>query len=138
MCIRDRIEGVVKRLTAYSNVMHDEITVEHVRKAIKDVVRVGVYIPTPEVIIEETARYFNLSTDDLRGQRRSKNTALARQVSMYLMRQLTNMSFKDIGAEYENRNHATVMASVNKIQALMDTDKTIAGMIRDITSNINS
>ena len=133
-----QIEGVVKRLTAYSNVMHDEITVEHVRKAIKDVVRVGVYIPTPEVIIEETARYFNLSTDDLRGQRRSKNTALARQVSMYLMRQLTNMSFKDIGAEYENRNHATVMASVNKIQALMDTDKTIAGMIRDITSNINS
>ena len=57
---------------------------------------------------------------------------------MYLMRQLTNMSFKDIGAEYENRNHATVMASVNKIQALIETDKAIAGMIRDITSNINS
>ena len=133
-----QIEGVVKRLTAYSNVMHDEITIEHVKRAIKDVVRVGVYIPTPEVIIENTARYFNLTPDDLRGQRRSKNTALARQVSMYLMRQLTNMSFKDIGAEYENRNHATVMASVNKIQALIETDKAIAGMIRDITSNINS
>ncbi len=133
-----QIEGVVKRLTAYSNVMHDEITIEHVKRAIKDVVRVGVYIPTPDVIIEETARYFNLSPDDLKGQRRSKNTALARQVSMYLMRQLTNMSFKDIGTQYENRNHATVMASVNKIQDLIETDKQAADTIRDITSNINS
>lgn len=133
-----QIEGVVKRLTAYSNVMHDDITIDHVRRAIKDVVRVGVYIPTPDVIIEETARYFNLKPEDLKGQRRSKNTALARQVSMYLMRQLTNMSFKDIGTQYENRNHATVMASVNKIQGLIETDKSVASTIRDITSNINS
>jgi len=133
-----QIEGVVKRLTAYANVLQDDITIEHVKRAIKDVVRVGVYIPTPTVIIEETARYFNLSPNDLRGQRRSKNTALARQVSMYLMRQLTNMSFKDIGAEYENRNHATVMASVDKIQKLIEKDKKTASTIRDITSNINS
>ena len=133
-----QIEGVVKRLTAYANVLQDNITIEHVNRAIKDVVRVGVYIPTPDVIIEETARYYNLSPADLRGQRRSKNTALARQVSMYLMRQLTNLSFKDIGAEYENRNHATVMASVDKIQNLIDKDKKIADTIRDITSNINS
>jgi len=133
-----QIEGVVKRLTAYANVLQDNITIEHVNRAIKDVVRVGVYIPTPAVIIEETARYYNLAPSDLRGQRRSKNTALARQVSMYLMRQLTNLSFKDIGAQYENRNHATVMASVDKIQSLIEKDKQIANTIRDITSNINS
>lgn len=133
-----QIEGVVKRLTAYSNVMQDDITIEHVKRAIKDVVRVGVYIPTPDVIIEETARYFNLAPADLKGQRRSKNTALARQVSMYLMRQLTNMSFQDIGAQYENRNHATVISSVKKIEGLIETDKQVASTIRDITSNINS
>ena len=133
-----QIEGVVKRLTAYSNVMNDHVTIDLVKRAIKDVVRVGVYIPTPDVIIEETARYFNLAPEDLKGQRRSKNTAMARQVSMYLMRQLTNMSFKDIGAQYENRNHATVMASVNKIQSLLESDKQVASTIRDITSNINA
>lgn len=133
-----QIEGVVKRLTAYSNVMHDDITIEHVKRAIKDVVRVGVYIPTPEVIIEETARYYNVSPEKVRGPERTKNIALARQVSMYLMRQLTNMSFKDIGAQYENRNHATVMSSVNKIQDLIEKDKKTASTIRDITSNINS
>ena len=52
--------------------------------------------------------------------------------------QLTNLSFKDIGAQYENRNHATVMASVDKIQSLIESDKQIANTIRDITSNINS
>ena len=57
---------------------------------------------------------------------------------MYLMRQLTNMSFKDIGAQYENRNHATVMASVNKITDMVEKDKQVASTIRDITSNINS
>ncbi len=133
-----QIEGVVKRLTAYSNVLQSEITIDILKKAMGDVTRMGVYIPTPDIIIEETARYYNLSPDDLRGQRRSKNTALARQVSMYLIRQLVNMPFKDIGAQYENRNHATVMASVNKIESLIATDKKIASTIRDITSNINS
>ncbi len=133
-----QIEGVVKRLTAYSNVLKDEITIEHVDRAIKDVVRTGVYIPTPAVIIEETARYFNLSPDKVRGQSRQKTVALARQVSMYLMRQLTNMTFQDIGAEFENRNHSTVMTSVNKMVALIESDKKTANTIRDITSNINA
>ena len=133
-----QIEGVVKRLTAYSNVLGDEITIEIVERVMKDVVRVGVYIPTPAVIIEETARYFNLSPDKIRGQSRQKTIALARQVSMYLMRQLTNMTFSDIGTEYENRNHSTVMNSVNKMEDLIAKDKKTANIIRDITSNINS
>jgi chromosomal replication initiator protein len=87
----------VKRLTAYREILDDAITINSVKRAIKDVIRIGTYIPTPEVIIEETARFYSLSADDLRGQRRSKNTAMARQVSMYLMRSLTNLSLKDIG-----------------------------------------
>ena len=67
-----QIEGVVKRLTAYKEILNDTITINSVKRAIKDVIRVGEYIPTPDVIIEETARYYSLSPDDLRGQRRSK------------------------------------------------------------------
>ena len=94
-----QIEGVVKRLTAYKEIMNDTITINVVKRAIKDVIRVGSFIPTPEIIIEETARYYSLQPADLRGQRRSKNTAMARQVSMYLMRNLTNLSLVDIGAQ---------------------------------------
>lgn len=133
-----QLEGVVKRLTAYRDILDDTITVDSVKRAIKDVIRTGTYIPTPEVIIEETARYYQLTADDLRGQRRSKNTAMARQVSMYLMRNLTNLSLKDIGSEYGDRNHATVLSSIRKVEDLLKSDPGMAGTVRDITSNINS
>lgn len=57
---------------------------------------------------------------------------------MYLMRSLTNLSLKDIGTEYEDRNHATVLSSIRKIEDLLKNDPAMAGTIRDITSNINS
>ncbi len=133
-----QIEGVVKRLTAYKDLLNDAITINSVKRAIKDVIRVGIYIPTPDVIIEETARYFSLSAEDLRGQRRSKNMATARQVSMYLMRSLTNLSLKDIGEQYEDRNHSTVLSSIRKVEDQVKGDKEMSDSIRDITSNINS
>ena len=133
-----QIEGVVKRLTAYKEILDDTITVNSVKRAIKDVIRIGAYIPTPDVIIEETARYYSLTGSDLRGQRRSKNTAIARQVSMYLIRSLTNLSLVDIGKEYEDRNHSTVLSSIRKVEDLLKSDPDMAGTVRDITSNINS
>ena len=133
-----QLEGVIKRLTAYKEILDDVITIDSVKRAIKDVIRIGTYIPTPESIIRETARYYSLKVEDLRGQSRSKNTAMARQVSMYLMRSLTNLSLKDIGAEYEDRNHATVLSSIRKVEDLLKTDPNMAGTVRDITSNINS
>ena len=133
-----QIEGVIKRLTAYKQIMHDDINVDTVKRAIKDVIRVGTYIPSPRVIIDETARYYSLQPQDLKGQRRSKNTAMARQVSMYLMRNLTNLSLVDIGNQYEGRNHSTVLASIRKIEELIKTDPEIAATVRDISSNINS
>lgn len=133
-----QLEGVVKRLTAYKEILNDAITTDSVSRAIEDVTVMGTYIPTPEIIIRESARYFSLKEEDLRGQNRSKNTAIARQVSMYLMRSLTNLSLKDIGAQYEGRNHATVLNSIKKIEELLKNDPSMAGTIRDITSNINS
>ena len=133
-----QLEGVIKRLTAYKEILDDVITIDSVKRAIKDVIRTGEYIPTPERIISETARFYSLREEDLRGQNRSRNTAMARQVSMYLMRSLTNLSLKDIGVEYEDRNHATVLSSIRKVEDLLKTDPKMAGTIRDITSNINS
>lgn len=133
-----QIEGVVKRLTAYNSILNDEVNVNAAKRAVKDIIRIGAYVPTPDVIIEETARYYSLSPEDLRGQRRSKNTALARQVSMYLMRSLTNLSLKDIGEQYEDRNHSTVLNSIRKVEEQLERDPQMGNTIRDITSNINT
>ena len=54
------------------------------------------------------------------------------------MRSLTNLSLKDIGIQYEDRNHATVLASIRKVEELLKNDASMAGIVRDITSNINS
>lgn len=131
-----QLEGVVKKLTAYKEILNDVITIDSVKRAIQDVIRTGTYIPKPEIIIRETARFYGLEERDIRGQSRAKNTAIARQVSMYLMRTLTNLSLKDIGAEFEDRNHSTVLTSIRKIEDMMATDPEMAGTIRDITSNI--
>ena len=133
-----QLEGVIKRLTAYKEILDDVITIDSVQRAIKDVIRIGTYTPTPDIIIRETARYYSLKEEDLRGQNRSKNMTMARQVSMYLMRSLTGLSLKDIGTHYEDRNHATVLSSIRKVEQLLKNDPSMAGTVRDITSNINS
>ncbi len=133
-----QLEGVVKRLTAYRELEDNAIDIDAVKRTIKDIVRIGVYVPTPDVIIEESARYYSITPDDVKGQKRNKNIAAARHVSIYLVRTLTNLSLNDIGTYFDDRNHATVLASVNKIEAMMKTDKEMAATIRDITSNINA
>lgn len=133
-----QIEGVVKRLTAYREITGDSIEKETVNKAITDVVRTGTYIPTPDDIIDETARYFAISSEEIKSQRRTKVIATARHISIYLIRTLTNLSLNDIGSIFEGRNHATILASIQKIENLVKTDKETSGTIRDITSNINS
>lgn len=133
-----QIEGVVHRLTAYRDMLHDTITISSVKRAIKDVIRTGVFIPTPEAIIAETSRYYGIPEEDIRGQRRSKTTTMARQTAMYLIRSLTNLSLVDIGEQFDNRNHSTVLSSIRKVEDQLRADPETISSIRDITSNLNA
>ena len=133
-----QIEGVVKKLTAYSEMTEEQITKELVDKTIADVIRTGNYIPTPDDIIRETANFYNVTVEDIKGQKRSKNIAMARHVSIYLIRTLINLTLNDIGMIFEDRNHGTIHSSIQKIEKKISEDRELAGTIRDITSNINS
>ncbi len=133
-----QLEGVIKKLTAYREILNNEITTESVDRAIRDVQRSGELVPKPATIIRETAKYYSLTEEDLRGQSRAKNVALARQVSMHLIRQLIDLSLNDIGKEYQGRNHTTVLSSIRKVEDMIKTDPHMAAVIRDITSNITT
>ena len=134
-----QIEGAVKKVMAYRDLMNDSITVSSVAKAIKDMFKEKTeYIPTSDLIIDETAKFYQLTSDDLKGQHRTRNTALARQISMYLIRKLTNLSLKDIGDLYEGRDHTTVLSSIRRIEDNIKTSASFAQTIKDITSNINA
>ena len=134
-----QLEGVIKRLTAYKEILNEVITIDSVKRAINDVARTGEEIPKPETIIRETAKYYSQKEEDLRGQSRSKNTAMARQVAMYLMRTLIpNSTLNDIGDQFGGRNHTTVLSSIRKVEELMQSSSKMAEIIRDITSNITT
>ncbi len=133
-----QLEGVIKRLTAFTELLGDTPSIEIAKKAIEDVVRDGDYIPTPEKIIRETAKYYGIKEEELTGQSRAKNMTMARQVSMHLMRNLTNLSLQDIGEQHGSRNHSTVLSSIRKVEELLKIDPNMAEAIRDINANINS
>ena len=134
-----QIEGAVKKIRAYRDLMGDDISVSSVSRAIKDMFKEKTaYVPTPDDIIDETAKYFSLTVEDLRGQRRTRNTAQARQIAMYEIRTLTNLSLQDIGDIFEGRDHTTVLASIQKVEKSISTDREFSQMVKDITANINS
>ena len=132
-----QIEGVINRLTAYRDLTGDAVTREMVDDAMGTVTREGIYVPTPETILRETARYYQVSEEEIKGVSRQKNIVTSRHITSYLIRNLTNLPLSGIG-EYLNRDHATVLASIRKIESSIKTDKELAATIRDITSNINS
>ncbi len=133
-----KLEGVVKKLTAYKEILKAEINVESAKRAIADVTRSGPFVPTPEIIIEECARYYGMQTDAIRGQGRGKDLASVRQIAMYLCRNLTNMPLQDIGKEFSGRNHSTVISSIRKVEDMMRAGTEMNNIVRDITANITS
>ena len=133
-----QLEGVIKRLTAYRDILNDVITIESVKRAINDIVRDGETLPTPQKIIQETARYYSLTENDLRGPSRSSNISSARQTAMYLIRSLLNYPLESIGKEFGDRSHSTVISSITKVEKAMLEDSNTSATVRDITSNINS
>jgi chromosomal replication initiator protein len=111
-----QIEGAVNKIMAYHDLIQDEINVSTVSRIIKDMFKEGDSVPTADDIIEETAKYFSLTSEDIKSQNRSRNMALARQTSMYLIRKLTDHSLSEIGDIFGGRDHTTVISSLKKIE----------------------
>ena len=134
-----QIEGTVKKIMAYHNLTGMELNLPNVSRAIDDMFKSeGSAVPTPSLIISQVSKFYTIDEAILRGTKKNKNTAEARQVAMYLIRQLTNLSLPDIGQEF-SRDHSTVLHSIRKIEvALKGGNQQLADNIRDITANINS
>ena len=134
-----QIEGTVKKIKAYWELTGMEITVKNVSRAIKDMYKGKAdTLPTPSLIISEVSRFYNIDESTIRGTQKNKGTAEARQIAMYLIRKMTNLSLPDTGKEF-NRDHSTVIHAVRKVEtALADAKNPLNDTIRDITSNINN
>ena len=134
-----QIEGTVKKILAYRDLNNMPLDLPNVSRAIDDMFKSeGNALPTPSLIISQVCKFYNVDESVIRGTQKNKGTAEARQVAMYLIRKLTNLSLPDIGKEFA-RDHTTVLYAIRKVEvALKDGNENMKNNIRDITANINS
>ena len=133
-----QIEGTVNKITAYQDLMGDSISKDTVVRAVKDMFKdKSDIVPTADVIIDEVCKFYNIEPAILRGQGRAKDISMARQIAMYLIRRMTNLSLKEIGKEFDGRDHTTVLHSIERIEDMSKNDPEKSEIIKDITANIN-
>ena len=132
-----QLEGTIKKLMAYRDLMGNEINDENASRAIRELIRTkDEFVPSPDVIVEETAKFYDLDPKTIMGQSRKADIVLARQVSMYIIRSITNLSLPEVG-KFFGQHHTTVMHSVEKIEKTLGSNGELKEVIRDIKANVN-
>ncbi|MFI6447593.1 chromosomal replication initiator protein DnaA [Kitasatospora sp. NPDC050543] len=136
------LEGALIRVTAFANLNRAPVDLELAGIVLKDLIPGGDEDAGPEitaqVIMQQTAAYFGLGVDDLCGSSRSRVLVTARQIAMYLCRELTDLSLPKIGAQFGGRDHTTVMHADRKIRSLMAERRSIYNQVTELTNRIKS
>jgi chromosomal replication initiator protein len=135
--IRD-LEGCLVRLMAYASLVHRDITFELAEQVLHQYVNPEPDLLTPERILAAVSERFSVKSEALCGQRRTKNIALPRQVAMYLLRQLTDLSFVEIGRVFGGRDHSTVMYACERVGDHVSKDVAFADKINGLISTLAS
>ena len=118
-----QIEGTVNKIMAFQDLNGDKVDKNTVIRAVKDIFKEkSDILPTADIIIQEVCNFYNIEPAVLRGQGRSKDISMARQIAMYQIRHMTNLSLKEIGAEFGGRDHSTVLNALNRIEDLVKND----------------
>ncbi|MGW4384256.1 chromosomal replication initiator protein DnaA [Kitasatospora sp. NPDC004531] len=136
------LEGALIRVTAFANLNRAPVDLELAGIVLKDLIPGGDEDAGPEitaqVIMQQTAAYFGLGVEDLCGSSRSRVLVTARQIAMYLCRELTDLSLPKIGAQFGGRDHTTVMHADRKIRSLMAERRSIYNQVTELTNRIKS
>nr|WP_244301211.1 chromosomal replication initiator protein DnaA [Leucobacter insecticola] len=131
------LEGTLIRVTAYASLNQQRIDMQLVQTVLKDLITLDADNEVqPTDIISRTAEYFDLSVDELHGASRTQQIATARQIAMYLCRELTPLSLPKIGQLFGGRDHTTVMYAHKKITQLITERRSIYNQVTELTTRI--
>ena len=133
------LEGALIRATAYAQLTNEPLTLDVAKKVLSDLV----HEPeprtiTPQMILEASARYFDFTIDELTGASRRRPLVSARQVAMYVMRELTDMSYPAIAREFGGRDHTTVIHSVEKVKKLIAERRQVYDQVTELIQVIKT
>lgn len=136
------LEGALIRVTAFASLNRQPVDVGLTEDVLKNLIPGGGEDTAPEItatdIMAATADYFGLNVEDLCGSSRSRVLVTARQIAMYLCRELTDLSLPKIGAQFGGRDHTTVMHADRKIRALMAERRSIYNQVTELTNRIKN
>ncbi|MCQ2488382.1 MAG: chromosomal replication initiator protein DnaA [Clostridia bacterium] len=133
-----QLEGAVKKLNALCTISGHEPTVILAQKAIKDILSDNQPISvTIDKILNEVARTYNVSVENILSKKRTAEISNARQAAMYIVREITSLPMEKIGEEFGGKNHSTVIYSIKECEKAMETNSTTRATIQGIMNNIN-
>ncbi len=134
-----QIEGVVNRLYAVYSIDGSSPTIGVANDIIKDIIY---YAEPTEVtinnIIEKVARAFGVSAEDIRSEKKKAEISNARQFAMYIMREVTNLTYEEIGAQFGGKKHSTVIYSVESSESKMEDNPQLKSIVYDIMKTIKN
>ena len=131
------LEGALIRVTAFASLNRQEVDLNLAEVVLRDLIPVGADAQVSALtIIDETANYFGIATDDLKGTSRTQTLVTARQIAMYLCRELTDLSLPKIGQEFGGKDHTTVMHAERKIRQLMRERRSVYNQVTELTNRI--
>ncbi len=125
------LEGLLNRVVAFASLTGRKISLDLTKDTLRDILPANRV--TASEIVKFTARHYGLKVSEIKSRNNSKHISFPRQVAMYLCKQLTNLSYPDIGKQFNDKHHSTVMHSVKKISKLRaketEIDRTIQSLV---------
>ncbi|MFD3155349.1 chromosomal replication initiator protein DnaA [Haloimpatiens sp. FM7330] len=132
------LEGALIRIVAFSSLTNKEISVDLASEALKDIISSNQNKQITIGLIQDiVSSYFNLSINDFKSSRRTRNITYPRQIAMYLCRKLTDMSLPKIGEEFGGRDHTTVIHAYEKISNNLKKDISLKNMVDELAKKIS-
>lgn len=133
------LEGALTRVTAFSNLTSEPLSIDMCQRVLSDLLTASQPRQiTPTMILEETADMFGFEVDEITGASRRRPLVTARQVAMYVFREVTDLSYPAIAREFGGRDHTTVIHAVEKIRNLMAERRQIYDQVTELTARIRS
>ncbi|WMJ21788.1 chromosomal replication initiator protein DnaA [Paludicola sp. MB14-C6] len=134
-----QLEGAVKKIKAYKLLAGSPPSINVAQTVIKEILNDNQPVPvTVERIIEEVAKTYSVTPEDIRSNKRSAQISTARQAAIYIVREITQMSLAPIGEEFGGRDHSTIVYALRQVEKQMQTDSRQKGIIEDIIKNIRN
>ncbi len=132
-----QLESAVKKMQAYVQIQGAHVNTATAQQAIRDILSDNKPIPVVvDKIITEVARTYGANPEDLRSKKKDAQTSKYRQIAMYIVREVTGLSAKAIGAEFGGRHYSTVLYALDEIKAELENDSSLRTTVNDITKNV--